>query len=474
MKKTLLSAILVVVFLTGQGAKAQNSVFSYTHQGTTLYYIVDRNQHATVVPPTYPDYFDNGEMVLPWHGYTEPQGAIVIPDSVEYSGSQYVVTAVGERAFQHCDAITGISVPATVQSIGLGAMAQCRNMQAVTLAEGLIEIADWVFTEDSSLQAITIPESVTSLGEFVFSECTHLSSVTLPQQLAVINDGLFYYCHELENVVIPASLTEIGAYAFDSVLALAEIVLPEGFTKLGMAAFQDCLGLQRVQLPSTLNIVQGWAFFDCPLLDSLIFPDALRRIGPVCMQWCSSLTFCHLPEQLEYMGEWLLYGTGLTSIEVPSHVTRIDMGALAGCTSLHKVTLPASLLTLGDSVFIDGTPLDTIVFLCSVPPSANESVFSEYTATLIVPCGTADAYRQHAIWGRFANIEEKCNAIEDGAQVSSPAVYVRGGSIVVEGAEGETVQVFDIMGHLVHNSSLDAGVYLVKVGSHPARKVVVM
>ncbi|MGX8712727.1 MAG: DUF6383 domain-containing protein [bacterium] len=61
-------------------------------------------------------------------------------------------------------------------------------------------------------------------------------------------------------------------------------------------------------------------------------------------------------------------------------------------------------------------------------------------------------------------------------------VTVKDGRIVVEGAEGETVRVYDMMGCEVHHntaladepSALPGGVYLVKVGNLPARKVVVV
>ncbi len=59
-------------------------------------------------------------------------------------------------------------------------------------------------------------------------------------------------------------------------------------------------------------------------------------------------------------------------------------------------------------------------------------------------------------------------------------VYVVGGRIVVDGAEGETVTVYDMIGRLTQtfrhssNQDLPGGVYLVKVGDFPARKVVVI
>ena len=73
--------------------------------------------------------------------------------------------------------------------------------------------------------------------------------------------------------------------------------------------------------------------------------------------------------------------------------------------------------------------------------------------------------------------------------VAEPAdvnVYVSHGATVIEGAEGEAVSVFGMMGRLVLNceirnpkfevrhSKLPAGIYLVKVGERKARKVALL
>ena len=75
--------------------------------------------------------------------------------------------------------------------------------------------------------------------------------------------------------------------------------------------------------------------------------------------------------------------------------------------------------------------------------------------------------------------------IEDVEVGSSFNIFVSDGRIVVEGATGEEVGIFDMIGRQILredinsslftlHSSLSAGVYLVKVGSLPARKVVVI
>ncbi len=70
----------------------------------------------------------------------------------------------------------------------------------------------------------------------------------------------------------------------------------------------------------------------------------------------------------------------------------------------------------------------------------------------------------------------------DNRNADGISVYARDGRIVVEGAEGLTVNVYDMMGREVFNTSsttcvtpsLPEGIYLVNVGMQPARKVVVI
>ena len=52
-------------------------------------------------------------------------------------------------------------------------------------------------------------------------------------------------------------------------------------------------------------------------------------------------------------------------------------------------------------------------------------------------------------------------------------IYSIDGHILVNGTTDE-VRVFDMVGRNVRNEALPAGVYMVKIGNHPARKVVVI
>jgi hypothetical protein len=116
--------------------------------------------------------------------------------------------------------------------------------------------------------------------------------------------------------------------------------------------------------------------------------------------------------------------------------------------------------------------LDTLILLCANPPSLLESVFPTYDATLIVPCGSSAAYSQHPIWGRFSDINENCNDIDE-IESDNIRVFARDGRIVVEGADREEVHVYDMTGRLVSDCSLPTGIYIVRIGNRPAQKVII-
>jgi len=147
-------------------------------------------------------------------------GNIVIPDGI---------ISIGDNLFSST-AITSITIPASVTSIGYQAFSNCTSLATVTFAEGsqLETIGGYVFANCTSLTSITIPVNVTSIGEAAFVACTNLTTVTFAEgsQLETIGGNVFQSCTSLTSITIPAGVTSIQTNAFWGFTSSQEIHIP--------------------------------------------------------------------------------------------------------------------------------------------------------------------------------------------------------------------------------------------------------
>lgn len=366
-----------------------------------------------------------------------------------------------------------------------------------------IDIVDYpVFYEDSIYYTSAAKDTVVGCHP-------QLRHAHLPGSVRKLNYNSFNYNRNLQSIVIEDGLTDIEYYSFSWCSNLASVSLPGSLTHIGRYAFGGCSSLERIDLPQSLTALDEGAFWYCTSLDSLVFPDHIRTLGRNLMDSCISLTYVHLPDSLEYADTSLLrFCTALRHVDLPQHINRIEGWALMQChslesldvpegvttigeTALHndfnlsKLRLPSTLRSLGNIAMAYCQSLDTIWVAATTPPACTPSTFNYANggATLVVPCGAAESYRSTQ-WSYF-NIVEDCGTEGIGdVEPMSAVIAIQNGAIVVEGAEGHPVSVYDINGHLLvfaHGEHMPlqfnvpaSGTYLVKVGDHPARRVVVV
>ena len=86
------------------------------------------------------------------------------------------------------------------------------------------------------------------------------------------------------------------------------------------------------------------------------------------------------------------------------------MYAFEGCSGLKTITLPANLTTIDDEAFKGCTGLTYIEANMKSPVTIQENTFANVPCdkcALIVPEGSAKAYREAAVWNKFSTITEK-------------------------------------------------------------------
>lgn len=173
----------------------------------------------------------------------------------------------------------------------------------------------------------------------------------------------------------------------------------------------------------------------------------------------------------------------LTCVIIPQEVHTISATAFISCTSMSSVTIGESVNAIGSSAFRNCTSLTTIVSKADIPPICSSDPFENVPryADVIVPCGTAYRYELSDYWNEFPRITEDCDGIDDVEPLPDIKIDVINGCIFVDGEEKSTFDVYDITGRMVasvrHGSSthtLPNGIYMVRIGASPARKVVVI
>lgn len=247
---------------------------------------------------------------------------IVIPEYIEYEGTQCAVTSIGMEAFHDHSTSFTITIPKTIKSIGRDAFKGCGfyNNVNITDIEAWCEIsfesnsnpiryASHVYLNGEELKDLIIPNGVTSISNTAFGGIETLNSVTIPNGLTEIGNNAFSGCINLKSITIPNSVVSIGESAFSSCRGLKEIEIPNSVTSIGNSAFEGCWGLKK-----------------------FIFPDHITEIKDKTLKNCSSLEYVTIPNGVTWIRDNAFYGCEkLISINIPSSVTYIGENAFADC-----------------------------------------------------------------------------------------------------------------------------------------------
>ncbi len=285
---------------------------------------------------------------------------IVIPEKI---GSKPVV-AIAEGAFRGTN-IESVTIPATVERVGLNAFEYCAALKTVKTAsperfasvvfeniyanplsngaelyvgENVVSrlelncetVADYAYAGCESIEEIIL-SGTKEIGVGGFSSLTALKRVSLGESLEIIGASAFSACPLLEAISLPDSTKQIGHSAFSYNSALASVSLPSGVEKIEDRVFSNCTSLAQINLEN-IKSIGGYAFYNCSALELLT-----------------------LSAKTEEIGEYAFYNCGLVTVEVPdaSALKSIGEAAFRGCVALMEIRLDraAALKSIGDQAF---------------------------------------------------------------------------------------------------------------------------
>ena len=406
MKKALLIASLVVLSFYGFGRGYYDfSVVCET--GQTLYYkIIYGTDHE--VRLTYP-----GDLNDPYQGFEEPQGEIILPETVVYEEQTYVVSEIDKNTFRGCANLTGVlAIPNTVKSIGHSCFWLCSGFTQLVLPDALENIGyaafygcsgltgtlvlpatitvlqSMIFGDCCNLTEVIFPSTLQVVESHAFSDCSGLVSLTLPSSLQTIENRAFWCCTGLTGTLyIPASVDSIGSCVFsycndlDAIIvdpdnpkyysennalitkndktllaACKNTVIPDDIRGIGSYAFASMSNLIEVpELPLTLRIIDDHAFYACPFIGNLVLPDSLEFIGECAFSFCHGLNgSLAIPDAVTQIGDYaFLECEGFDgTLTLGQSLTSIGNMAFTWCTGFTgSLIIPNSVRTMGYSAF---------------------------------------------------------------------------------------------------------------------------
>ena len=310
------------------------------------------------------------------------------------------ITSIGERAFEGCTSLTGVTIPNCVTSIGINAFSDCTSLTSVTISDSVTGIGDSAFYNCKSLTNVTIPNSVTNIGDGAFSYCTSLATIEVSDNNKNYSsvDGILFNNDKSELIVYPAGKTDseytisnsvikIGNYAFCGCTSLTSVTIENNVTSIGVAAFRDCSSLTSVTIPNSVTSIEYGTFSYCENLKSVTIGNSVKSIGDSAFSWCESLTSVTIPDSVTSIGVSAFSGCiSLTSVTIPNSVTSIGSYAFYYCTSLTSVTIGNSVTSISDSAFYYCTSLTNVTIPNSVT-NIDDGAFKQCTslASITIP-----------------------------------------------------------------------------------------
>ncbi len=112
-------------------------------------------------------------------------------------------TAIAPNAFENCDDMISISIPATVQVIGSKAFYSCDGITSVVIPQGVEIIPDNCFYGCDGLTSVRIPSSVHTIEFNAFHGCESLMEIAIPSSVVTIGKDIFSNCEDDIKILVP-------------------------------------------------------------------------------------------------------------------------------------------------------------------------------------------------------------------------------------------------------------------------------
>ncbi|MBQ7511344.1 MAG: leucine-rich repeat protein, partial [Prevotella sp.] len=375
--------------------------------------------------------------------------------SVDFTNATKLAS-IQERAFNNCDAITNITIPASVTTIESSAFWNMDADITVTIEDGetpltlncggtYYPIFEWNNTVtayvgrnivrtgnyanrptfDNSLVSLTFGPKVTAIGDNEYLDCSNLEGPVYGlANVESIGVKAFKNCQKITAIELGTKLATLGEYAFQDCQLLGSIALPGTLKKIPTEAFGNCFALGTVTLGEGIEEIGNGAFYNTDALTEITIPASVKKIGraPFYCKNAQAMTRMIIADSdtpLEFANVTSGYNYGLANLNDDVTLDYFYLGRdINRASTQHSLLYNCKDIEIGpkvtniDQLFYntgDGSAhVENVKVHGLTPIAISTDPFHSNTyanATLWVPGGTKAAYQAADFWKNFTNIQ---------------------------------------------------------------------
>lgn len=448
------------------------------------------------------------------------------------------ITSIGDDAFSSCHDLATIVWGSNITNIGARAFSYCHGLTSVDIPQSVTSIGIWAFDACTNLTTVNLYASNCLMGNVnpsIFSNCPNFTTLNIGENVISLPYNAFTNCNNLTEIHSHATIApNISSNTFSGVPSTVSVYIPCGSLSSYTSrwtCFSNISEMPNIEysVSSSDNIMGSVSVLSLPTCDSsVITAYAQANNGYRFSHWSNGSTINPnvfflsgndviiayfvsnqhtITIQSDNENNGIVTGSGvydyLDTITIRAtginhhHFVRWSDGntdnprqyVVTGDATLtaffaidtHSVSVVSNDIARGMATstgteFVYGTP-------CTVTATAYTGyMFSRWSNGITANPYTFAVLEDTELMAIFE--EEGTQWIDDVATTDNIRIFSKYDRILIDGLNGQDVTIYTIDGRAIASLPkatehvaipvTNTGVYIVKIGNHPARKVVVI